>query len=123
MDVRQLFKLLLAVLLTAGLTIAPLATVAAGGHSMPAAMPMVDMADMPDMAADMQCCPHEQESKDCQDCPLLEICLAKSTQINPAATALILDRTAIDTVLLATDDAIADGLERPPPDHPPRILV
>jgi hypothetical protein len=86
--------------------------------------PVVTSSDeMEAMAEDMPCCPHEQKSKPCQDCPLLGICLAKSTQINPAATALVLDRTAIDAVLLATDDAIADGLERPPPDHPPRILV
>lgn len=80
-------------------------------------------AEMQAMAEDMPCCPHEQKSKDCQDCPLLGFCLAKSTQAGPAVEAFLLDRISIHAVLLATDDAIADGLERPPPDHPPRILV
>jgi hypothetical protein len=107
-------------------------SVAAGLLSMPFAppvhaksgLPVVTSSDeMEAMAEDMPCCPHEQKSKPCEDCPLLGICLAKSTQMNPAASAILLDRTSIHAVLLGADDVIADGLERPPPDHPPRILV
>jgi hypothetical protein len=106
-------------------------SVAAGLLSMPFAPPMhaksgppvvTSSDEMEAMAEDMPCCPHEQKSKACEDCPLLGICLAKSTQINPAAAAVVLDRS-IHAVLLGADDVIADGLERPPPDHPPRILV
>jgi hypothetical protein len=75
------------------------------------------------MAEDTPCCPHEQKSKDCQDCPLLGFCLIKSTQLGPMAGTILLDRTSLRAVLPVMNDAIADGLERPPPDHPPRILV
>jgi hypothetical protein len=120
MSVRRLLNLLIALSVAAGLVSVPLA-VPTHAQSAPAVIATSD--DMQAMGEDMPCCPHEQKSKDCQDCPLLGICLAKSTQLGPAAAAVLLDRTSIQTVLLATDDAIADGLERPPPDHPPRILV
>jgi hypothetical protein len=119
--IRRLLNLLMALSVAAGLVSMPLA-VPAHAHWAP---PVVTGSDeMQAMAEDMPCCPHEQQkSKDCQDCPLLGFCMAKSTQIDPAAAAALLDRTSIHAVLLVTNDAIADGLERPPPDHPPRILV
>ena len=120
MSVRRLLNLLIVLSVAAGLVSAPIA-VPMHAQSVPALVASSD--DMQAMAEDMPCCPHEQKSKDCQDCPLVGICLAKSTQIGPAAAAALLDRTSIHAVLLVTDDAIADGLERPPPDHPPRTLV
>ena len=121
MDVRQLFRLLLAVLLTAGLTIAPLAAPAvAAKHSMPANM--MQMADMSDMAADMPCCPDKQKSNTCQDCPLVAICMLKVLPAGPSGDALLM-RQASYQRLHPRDDMIADGSARPPPDHPPRSLV
>jgi hypothetical protein len=121
MSARRLLNLLMALSVAAGLVSTPMA-VPAHSHS---AAPIVTSSDeMQAMADDMPCCPHEQQkSKDCQDCPLLGFCTVKSTQLGPVAGAILLDRTSIRAVLLVTDDAIADGLERPPPDHPPRILV
>jgi hypothetical protein len=123
MNVRQLFKSLLAFLVTAGLAIAPLATAAAAGHSMPAAMmQMADMDDMPDMAAHMQCCPDKQKGNDCKDCPLVAICLLKVFQSGPSAQAVAMSLPAHQR-LHPADDRVVDGLARPPPDHPPRHLV
>ena len=120
MTARRFLNLLIALSVAAGLVSMPFAA-PAHAHS---GQPVVTSSDeMQAMDEDMPCCPHEQKSKDCQDCPLLGFCLAKSTQIGAAAAAVLLDPTSIHAVLLATDDAIADGLERPPPDHPPRILV
>src|ERR1700756_1813515 len=110
-------NLLIALSVAAGLVSMPFASMHAKSGT-----PVVTSSDeMEAMAEDMPCCPHEQKSKACEDCPLLGICLAKSTHINPAASAILLDRTFIHAVLLGADDVIADGLERPPPDHPPRI--
>ena len=118
MRARRFLNLLIALSVAAGLLSLPLV---AAAHAN-AGPPNVASADeMQAMADDMPCCPHEQKSKDCQDCPVL--CLAKSTQLGPASAAGAVELTSIHAVLLGTDDAIADGLERPPPDQPPRILV
>ncbi|MEI9923528.1 MAG: hypothetical protein WDN50_08350 [Bradyrhizobium sp.] len=118
MDFRRLFKLALAVVVTAGLALAPLvAPAAAKGPS------MVEMTDMSAMSADMPCCPDGQNSKDCQDCPLLAMCVLKTTQAGPSVTFAMPVRHAIRTAHSVRDDALADGLSRPPPDHPPRTLA
>jgi hypothetical protein len=120
MNVRQSFKLLLVVLVTAGLTIAPLVTPAAAEHL--STNKMMQMADASDMMADMPCCPDKQKGNDCQDCPLIAICMLKSLQAGPSSQALAMDRPAHQRLRSADDHAI-DGLARPPPEHPPRHLV
>ena len=120
MNVRKLFKLLLALLVTAGLTIAPFATPAMAEHSMAANVP--HMTDMPDMAADMPCCPDQQKNKGCQDCPLVAICMLSLLPAKPLTDAVIV-RLPSHQRPRAFDDVIADGLVRPPPDRPPRSLV
>lgn len=120
MRARRLLNLLIALSVAAGLVSMPVA-LPAHAHSGPP--PMTSSDEMSAMAEDMPCCPHEQKSKDCQDCPLLGFCLIKSTQLGPMAGAVLLDRTSLRAVLPVIDDAITDGLERPPPDHPPRILI
>ena len=120
MNVRRPFKLLLAVLVTAGLTIAPLVTPAAAEH--PSTAKMMQMADPSDIMADMPCCPDKQKSNDCQDCPLIAICMLKSLQAGPSMQAVVMDVQAYQRLRLADDHAI-DGLARPPPEHPPRHLA
>jgi hypothetical protein len=120
MNVRRSFKLLLALLVTAGLTIAPLATPAAAEHLLPAKM--MQMADTSDMVADMPCCPDKQKSNDCQDCPLVAICMLKVLQAGPSTHAIAMRLPARER-LYALDDIMADGLARPPPEHPPRHLA
>ncbi|MGO4713758.1 hypothetical protein [Bradyrhizobium sp. 2TAF24] len=125
MRVRRWLRFLLAALVTAGLTIAPLALPAvakslspAGGS--PAVMaPMTDMSDM-DMA-DMPCCPDKQKSDDCRDCPLMAMCMLKVLQTGPIVTAGQHEPNVREQ-LHPRDDLMAEGLTRPPPDQPPRFL-
>jgi len=119
MIARRILRLVLAVLVTAGLTVAPLVTPAA------AALPMasdMQMTDAQAMAADMPCCPDEQNNKQCQDCPLLAVCMLKVLQSGPAHVAAIRYVRAL-ALLRPLDDAVGDGLIRPPPDHPPRSIL
>ena len=117
MDFRWLLKLGLAVFVTVGLAVAPLVTPAAVAQ--PYMGGMMDMS----MSADMPCCPDGQKSKDCQDCPLVAMCVLKTTQAGaPSAEALPL-RHPVRTVHSVLNDAPADGLDRPPPDQPPRNLA
>ena len=116
MDFRRLLNLAFAVLVTAGLTLAPMAAPAAAAATHDGGM--TDMS----MSADMPCCPDAQKNKDCQDCPLVAMCVLKTAQAGPAATAALLLRHAIRTTHAVRDDVFVDGLDRPPPDHPPRNL-
>ena len=120
MNARQSFRLLLVVLVTAGLTIAPLVTPVAAKH--PSTATMVEMADSSDMMADMPCCPDKQKGNDCQDCPLIAICMLKSIQAGPSTQAVAMDGLAYQR-LRPADDHVIDGLARPPPEHPPRRLI
>ena len=117
MDLRRLLNLTLAVFVTVGLALSPLATPAASAHPQ-----MVGMSDMP-LSAEMPCCPDGQKSKDCEGCPLVAMCVLKTTQAGPSLTATLPPRHAIRTTHSVRDDVLAEGLDRPPPDQPPRILV
>jgi hypothetical protein len=117
MDVRRFLNLALAVFVTAGLAVAPLGAPAIAG--LPHAGGMADMS----MSADMPCCPDEQKSKDCQDCPLVAMCVLKTAQAGPSLASALPVRHAIRTVHSVLNDAPADGLNRPPPDQPPRNLA
>ncbi|OPY97119.1 hypothetical protein A5906_37350 [Bradyrhizobium sacchari] len=118
MIARRILRLVLAVLVTAGLMAAPLVTPSAA-HPMASDMQMTDAQDM---SADMPCCPDERNSKQCQDCPLLAICALKVLQEGPGVATVTVSPRAVEQ-LRPLDDIIADGLVRPPPDHPPRSIV
>jgi hypothetical protein len=117
MDFRRFLKLALAVFVTAGLALAPLVAPAA------AKGPSMEMTDMSAISADMPCCPDGQKSKDCQDCPLVAMCVLKTSQAGPSMTFAMPVRHAIRAAHSVLDDAPADGLDHPPPDQPPRILA
>jgi hypothetical protein len=51
------------------------------------------------------------------------MCILKTAQAGPSLTAALPVRHAIRTSHSVLDDVLADGLDRPPPDHPPRILA
>lgn len=110
---RRLLKLVLAVFVTGGLVLAPLVAPAAKAHGT-----MPGMTGM-SMAGDMACCP-DQSGMDCQDCPLMAICILQTVQASAPSDAALPLRYAIRTVHRVHDDAAAVGLDRPPPDHPPR---
>jgi hypothetical protein len=120
MTVRRLCKLLLAVLVTAGLSLAPLATASAAGHAM-AAPTMQVASDVSGMADDMPCCPHKQTNNDCKDCPLVAICVLKAVQASPSSDGAMIGQ--VRELLRPSGDVVADGLSRPPPKRPPRYLV
>ncbi len=151
MTFRRLITLPLAMLIIAGLAFAPLVTSASakalgmmpGVHGMSHANAGPDMQSMADMdsmqamdshdvqsvpgmepmAADMPCCPDEQNSKDCQDCPLMAICALKTAQAHPSMDGALPMRSPVRTIQSAHDDALVSGLDHPPPDHPPRHLI
>lgn len=117
MNFRRLIGRLLAVFVIAGLVMAPFVSpVAAMGPS------NVGMSDMASMADEMPCCPDTQKKNDCKDCPLLAICMLKNLTSYPIADAIVLPQARYYQIAV-NDDLISDGLDRPPPDHPPRTLV
>jgi hypothetical protein len=117
MDIRHLIGRVLAVLAIVGLVATPLALpVASIGSS------NVAMSDMASMTDEMPCCPDTQKKNDCKDCPLLAICAVKNLASQPIADAMVV-RPAKHYQLAIHDDLMSDGLDRPPPDHPPRTLV
>jgi hypothetical protein len=118
MDLRRFLNLIFAVFVTIGLALSPLATPAASAYPQ-----IAGMTDMSAMSADMPCCPDGQKSKDCQDCPLVAMCVLKTSQAGPSTTFAMPVRHAIRTAHSVLDDAPADGLDRPPPDQPPRNLA
>ena len=114
MDLRRLLELFFAVSVIVGLVVAPLA--ASAKAEQPRAPGMT-------MSADMPCCPDEQKSKDCQDCPLVALCVLKNAQAGPSSTEALPLRHAVRSAHSVYSDVLADGLDRPPPDHPPRNLI
>jgi len=120
MTVRRICRLLLAVLVTAGLSFAPFTAAPAAEHSMAGAT-MQMAADASGAAADMPCCRDQQKSNDCQDCPLVAICAMKVLQAMPSADALVMRE--VRALLHPSADVVAAGLTRPPPDRPPRYLA
>jgi hypothetical protein len=117
MSLRRLLNIVFAVFVTVGLALSPLATTPASAHSQAAGMD--DMS----MSGGMPCCPDREKSKDCQDCPLVAICVLKTVEAGPSTAQAVLLRYAIRTMYAVQDDVVADGLDRPPPDQPPRTLA
>jgi hypothetical protein len=116
MNLRRLLNLALAVFVTVGLAVAPLMAPSAAAQAR-----AHDMTDM-SMSSDMLCCP-EQKSMDCQDCPLTAMCVLQTVQAGPPMAAALLLRYAVRTAHIVRDDALSAGLDRPPPDQPPRYLA
>ena len=117
MVLRRFIARLFAMLVIAGLAVAPLVTPAAA-----MAPAHAKMADMASMSADMPCCP-DGKSTGCPDCPLAAMCVSTISPAAPALADAILVRLPTKAGHAVYDDAPAYGLDRPPPDHPPRILV
>ena len=118
----RLIGRLFAVFAIAGLLASPVVTPAAAKL-----LPASEMSDMSmsadSMSADMPCCPDTQKSNDCQDCPLRAMCMLSAIQVAPSLTIAIHEPLPTRRSFLVFDDLIAEGLDGPPPDHPPRILV
>jgi hypothetical protein len=112
MVLRRYIARLIALLVVAGLVLAPIAN--------PAVAKSPSVAGMTDQA--MPCCPDE-DSSGCQDCPLAAICALKVTSIAPSFADAILIRPSSKTAHVAFSDVRSPGLNLPPLDHPPRNLA
>ncbi|MGO4716070.1 hypothetical protein [Bradyrhizobium sp. 2TAF24] len=118
MNLRRLIGRLLAVFVIVGLVFAPLVTPAAAKR-----LAAAEMTDMAALSGDMPCCPDGQKSNNCQDCPLVAMCMLTIAQAEPSSTNAIQVSFQTRRLSFALDDLIADGLMGSPLDHPPRISI
>ena len=112
---------LLAILVIAGLVFAPLSAPANAGMAMGKAAPTA-AAEMADMAADMPCCPDKSIPMDCDQCPLMALCMATNFH-QPSSAGMVEIRPVTMRMLAPSSDPQADGLGEHPPPRPPRFLV
>jgi len=112
---------LLAVLLTVSLVIAPLSAPANAGA--PASMAMTSMSDeAAGMSDDMPCCPDKSAPVDCDQCPLMALCVSTTLQAPlPAGVAGIQPVTL--RMLLPGSDPEVESVAYSPPPKPPRSPV
>jgi len=112
---------LLAVLVIVGLVIAPLTARANTGAT--ASMAMTSMSDdTAAMSEDMPCCPDKSAPVDCDQCPLMALCVSTTLQAPlPAGVAEIQAVTL--RMLLPGSDPEVESVGYSPPPKPPRSLV
>jgi hypothetical protein len=119
---------LLAILLIAGLALAPVSQPAMAETSPDVSM-QATADDMPasgmtdEMASDMPCCPSKAPAPvDCDKCVFMAACMSKCFT---GMTAIVVHPFLIasDSIALQRNDSRPDGLGHPPPEHPPRTLV
>ena len=110
---------LLAILVIAGLVFAPLSAPANAGMGMAAP---TAAAEMVEMAADMPCCPDRSVPMDCDQCPLMALCMVKTFQ-EPSSAGAVEIRSVTIRMLEPGSDPLGDSLGHIPPPRPPRSLV
>jgi hypothetical protein len=126
---------LLAVLMIAGLALAPVARPVMAATSSqtsqqamavemtPPEMAASEMSASDEMASDMPCCPSKSPSPiDCDKCVFMAACGSVCFAGMSAGISHPFPVVS-DTIALQRDDARPDGFGRPPPEHPPRSLV
>jgi hypothetical protein len=133
---RFAIRRLLAILMIAGLALAPATRpvmAATSPHTSQEAMADATTSEaaasemasvtMDEMASDMPCCPSKAAMPvDCDKCVFMASCASVGF---PAMSATISHPFPIlsDTIALQRNDGRPDGLGHPPPEHPPRRLV
>ena len=119
---------LLAILMIAGIALAPLSQPVMAEMSSDASMQV--MADemsaveaTDEMASDMPCCPSKAPTPvGCDKCVFMAACTSLGfVGMSSAVAHLFL--TASDDVASLQNDSWPEGLGHPPPEHPPRTLV
>jgi hypothetical protein len=110
---------LLAVLVIVGLVVAPLTARANAG----ATASMTSMSDeAASMSDDMTCCPDKSAPADCDQCPLMALCVSTTLQAPlPAGIAEI--RPVTLRMLLPGSDPEVESVAYSPPPKPPRSPV
>jgi hypothetical protein len=134
---KSTIRRLLAVLMIAGLALAPVsrpvmaATSAHGAeHVMadamsPSEMPAMAKADemADEMASDMPCCPSKAPMPvDCDKCVFMAACMTMCF-VGPSATIFRPSFASSNRKASLRNDSWPDGFGHPPPEHPPRTLV
>jgi hypothetical protein len=110
-----------ALLVVAGLIIAPLAT--------PAAATIMTASAMADMAGGMPGCPDGGHNKvllqhnERKNCPMMTVCILKSLQGVPFAVTTPVFTQEIAARHVPLSNVLADSLDSPPLARPPRSLV
>jgi hypothetical protein len=111
---------LLAIFVIVGLVLAPLTARANTGAM--AAMAMTAMSDdAAAMSDDMPCCPEKSAPVDCDQCPLMALCVSTLQAPLPAGIAVIQPVTL--RTLLPGSDPEVESLGYSPLPTPPRSLV
>jgi len=115
---------LLAILMIAGLALAPLSRPVMAGAAMDAAMADASVSATPDeMASDMPCCPSKAPAPiDCDKCVFMAACMSKCFS-GMSSIAFHPWLTASQDVVALRNESWPDSLGHPPPEHPPRTLV
>jgi hypothetical protein len=111
---------LLAILVIAALLFAPLSAPANAG--MAKDMGMARSTAMTEMAADMPCCPDKSVPVDCDQCPLMALCLVQNFH-QPSSAGMIKLRPVTMRMLAPGSDPQGDSLGQHPPPRPPRSLA
>jgi hypothetical protein len=112
---------LLAVLVIVGLVIAPLTARANAGAT--ASMAMTSMSDdMTAMSDDMPCCPDKSSPVDCNQCPLMALCVSTTLQAPLPADVAEIEAITLRMLLPGSDPEVESVGYSPPP-KPPRSLV
>jgi hypothetical protein len=119
---------LLAILVIAGLALAPVSRPVMAEMSSDASMQA--MADemsaaetTDEMASDMPCCPSKAPAPvGCDKCVFMAACTSLGF-VGMSSAVVHLFLTASGDVASLQNDSWPDGLGHPPPEHPPRTLV
>jgi hypothetical protein len=122
---RQItIRRLLAIVMIAGLVLAPLSSPVMAGATSDASMSaMADDMSMSAMAGDMPCCPSKVPAPvDCDKCVFMTACMSKCFT-GMSATVFHPFFSASDSVADLQNESWPDGLGHPPPEHPPRTLT
>jgi hypothetical protein len=109
---------LLAVFVIVGLVIAPL-TARANAGGMVAMTSMFD--DTAGMSADMPCCPDKSAPIDCDQCPLMALCVSATLQA--LLPAIVVEIQPVTLRMLPGSDPEVESVGYSPPPKPPRPLV
>ena len=124
---RQItIRRLLAIVVIAGLVLAPLSSPVMAGATSDASMSamaddMSTSAMAGEMAGDMPCCP-APAPVDCDKCVLMTACMSKCFT-GMSATVFHPFLAASDSVASLQNESWPEGLGHPPPEHPPRTLT
>jgi len=119
---------LLAILMIAGIALAPLSRPVMAEMSSDASMQvmadeMSPSAMTDEMASDMPCCPSKAPTPvGCDKCVFMAACTSLGF-VGMSSAVVHLFLTASGDVASLQNDSWPEGLGHPPPEHPPRTLV